>query len=117
MKLFVSFFVLLMAFNCALYAQNSKPVEPDKEAIKEVVEQFYIDVVFGEKGLAELKNGFHDEFNMYVLYDNKLDKRTLQSWVARLEQVRSTKNASKKDQLLASGKTGRCHRLDRRNQS
>ena len=89
MKKITSFFVLILAFNGVLFAQKNELVEQDKKAIKEVVEQFYIDVVFGDKNIATLKNGFHSEFNMYVLYDDKIDKRTLQRWTDRLEQVRS----------------------------
>ena len=96
MKLFVSSFVLLVAFNCTLSAQDNDAVEFDKDAIKELVEQFYVDVVFGSKDLEELKQGFHNEFNMYVLHNNQIDKRTLQQWVARLEQVRSTNTQIKK---------------------
>lgn len=81
--------ILLIAFSNALTAQNNADTEGDKTAIRDVIEQFYFEVVYDDKDLSELAKGFHEEFNMYVLYDNKIDKRSLLKWTERLENVRA----------------------------
>lgn len=90
--------VLLVTFSSVVFAQNKADTEADKKAIKDVIEQSYFEVVYGGKDLTELAKGFHEEFDMYVLYDNRIDKRSLQKWTERLENVRARNAQAKKPQ-------------------
>lgn len=91
MKRLISVFVLLIATHFCL-ANSTSPDEA--EAVRKVVQESYVDVLYGESGLENLRKGFHPEFNMYVYYKGVFSKRTLDSWLERLETNRR-KNAEK----------------------
>lgn len=96
MKRPISTMALFFAFGSLVFAQNQAEIAADESAIKRIVEEFYLEVIFGNKDITELEKGFHPDFNMYVLYQNQIDKRSLQKWMDRLKSVRAG-NASAKN--------------------
>lgn len=95
MKKLVSIMALFFAFCSIVFAQNQAELAKDELAIKKIVEEFYLEVVFGDKDIVELEKAFHPDFNMYVLHQNQIDKRSLQKWTDRLKNVRASNAQAK----------------------
>jgi hypothetical protein len=96
MKNFASTTILTLLLCGSVFSQNQTAVDDDKAAIKKVVEDCYLQVVFGTKEIAELEKGFHADFNMYVLHQNQIDKRSREVWEQRLRKVRAENRQSKR---------------------
>ena len=89
MKRLISTMALFFAFGSTGFAQNQAEIAADESAIKKIVTEFYLEVVFGDRDITELEKEFHPDFNMYVLYQNQIDKRSLQKWTDRLKNARA----------------------------
>ncbi len=76
------------------FQQSETEIAKDKIAIRNIVETCYIDVLYYGKDIDDLKEGFHPEFNMYVLSGNKIDKLSLEQWIERLKAVRARKSST-----------------------
>jgi len=84
MKLTISTFTFLLVICGLSYSQNGFDSQHEKQAIKQVIQKSYIDVLYGDKAIENIKDGFHEEFNMYVYYKNQFSKRSLSEWIERL---------------------------------
>jgi len=61
----------------------------ERLAVQKLVESTYVQVLYnGNKDLELLRRGFHEDFNMYVYYQEKLSKRTREEWIDKLIEVR-----------------------------
>ncbi|MCI0489579.1 MAG: nuclear transport factor 2 family protein [Blastocatellia bacterium] len=94
MKTFAMALMLQLASSGFSFQQSEANIAKEKEAIRNIVEMSYIDVLYYGKEIDDLKKGFHPEFNMYVLSGNKIDKRSLEQWMERLEAVRARRGAT-----------------------
>ncbi len=79
-------------------------------AIQAAVFKSYIHPVYYDSSLEDLKDGIHEEFNMYVLHNNKFSKRSRDQWVEKLRNVRNSNRSSsnytyKFDQVDFEGQT------------
>jgi len=59
-----------------------------KEAIKQVIEKAYIQGIHGNQDEETVKSGFHRDFAMLVLQDNKLEKVMVDEWLPRVEVMK-----------------------------
>lgn len=62
--------------------------DSDKEAIKKVIERAYINGIHGNQDEAEIKTGFHQDFTMLVLNNNKIDKVNIGGWLDRISKMK-----------------------------
>ncbi len=62
--------------------------DSDKEAIKKVIERAYINGIHGNQDEAEIKTGFHQDFAMLVLNNNKIDKVNISGWLDRIAKMK-----------------------------
>jgi hypothetical protein len=63
--------------------------DTDEKAIREVIEEAYIEGIHGSQDETTIKSGFHDDFAMLVLRDNALEKVDVDEWLRRLEQMKA----------------------------
>jgi hypothetical protein len=61
----------------------------DEKAIREVIEEAYIEGIHGSQDETTVKSGFHDDFAMLVLRDNALEKVDVDEWLRRLEEMKA----------------------------
>ena len=61
----------------------------DQEAIKEVIERAYIQGIHGNQDEAIVKSGFHQDFAMLVLQENKIEKVPVDLWLERVEGMKA----------------------------
>lgn len=85
--------VVLITLSTASSARVNEGSE--ERTIRSIIEQFYIQVIFVDRDVEELEKGFHSEFNMYVLGDNKIDKRTLDVWTERIRRNKNNPQAKR----------------------
>lgn len=83
MRLLTAVFVVLMV----LSAQNVKSQE--SERIKDVVNKAYVDAIHNKGNLNDARNGFHPEFQMFVLRNGALSKVSINDWIQRIENGRN----------------------------
>lgn len=91
MKRFIAVLAILITTNFCLAGTEASD---EAENVRKVVQESYVDVIYGNGELENLRKGIHPEFNMYVYYKETFSKRTLNSWIERLEANRK-KNAGK----------------------
>ncbi len=91
MKRFIAVLAILIITNFCLAGPEATD---EVEEVKKVVQESYVEVIYGNGELENLRKGIHPEFNMYVYYKETFSKRTLSSWIERLE-VNRKKNAGK----------------------
>lgn len=94
MKTFAIALMVQLASIGFSFQQSDADTAKEKEAIRNVVELCYIDVLYYGKDIDYLKKGFHPDFNMYVLHENKIEKRSLEPWMERLKAVRARTSAT-----------------------
>ncbi len=71
---------------------------PVDDAIKAVVKSAYIEGIHIERDTDKIKAGFHPDFTMSVLRDDKIVKVSLTDWVSRIEEgKKKNPNPPKKD--------------------
>ena len=63
--------------------------DTDKKAIREVIEEAYIEGIHGSQDETTVKSGFHEDFAMLVLQDNALEKINVDEWLSRLEEMKA----------------------------
>lgn len=63
-------------------------VDNDKEVIKKLIEEAYINGIHGNQDLNEIKAGFHQDFAMLVLNNNKIDKVNVNEWLDRIVKMK-----------------------------
>jgi len=63
-------------------------VDNDKEAIKKLIEKAYINGIHGNQDLDKIKVGFHQDFAMLVLNNNKIDKVNVNEWLDRIVKMK-----------------------------
>ena len=61
----------------------------EKKAIKEVIEESYIQGIHGSQDERTVRRGFHHDFTMFVKQDNIIEKVTLNNWFARIETLKA----------------------------
>jgi len=59
------------------------------KAIRELIEEAYIEGIHGNQGETTVKSGFHKDFAMLVLQDEGLDKVDVDEWLRRLETMKA----------------------------
>ena len=63
--------------------------DADEKAIREVIEQAYIEGIHGSQDEATVKSGFHEDFAMLVLQEDRLEKVDVDEWLRRLETMKA----------------------------
>ncbi len=58
------------------------------QAIKQVVEEAYIEGIHKTQNMETIRSGFHPDFRMLVLGDNKMNKVSLEEWMPRIEEMK-----------------------------
>jgi len=61
----------------------------EKEAIKRVVEEAYIQGIHGNQDERTVRSGFHQDFTMLVLQNNIVEKVTVGEWLDRIEAMKA----------------------------
>ncbi len=73
-------YALLLFIPFGLFAQDA-----DKEAIKTLIQEAYIDGLQNNGDLQKTREGFHPDFNLLILKDDKLDKLPISKWLEYAE--------------------------------
>jgi len=63
-------------------------VDSDKEAIKKVIEDAYIEGVHKDQDANKMKGGFHQDFAMLVINNNEIDKVSVDEWLERVAKMK-----------------------------
>lgn len=61
----------------------------DEKAIRQVIEEAYIQGVHRTQDAATVKGGFHPGFAMLVLADNTVDEVDVDEWLRRVEVMKA----------------------------
>ncbi|MCL4813550.1 MAG: nuclear transport factor 2 family protein [Vicinamibacteraceae bacterium] len=69
--------------------------EAEKEAVKAVVTEAYVNGVHAKPDAAAMRRGFHPDFRMLVLSDGKMNAVTLDEWAGRIEKAAANPNAKR----------------------
>jgi hypothetical protein len=77
------------------------------QAIKEVIEEAYIEGIHKTQNMETIRSGFHPEFRMLVLSDNKMIKISLDEWMPRIEEMKKAN-----PQMWAGETTYKWHLVD-----
>ena len=67
----------------------------EANSIKELVTASYLEPLYQKGSIEKIKEGFHEGFNMYVLYKGKFSTRTRDAWIEKIKAVR-TRNLPEK---------------------
>ena len=60
----------------------------EKEAIKSVIENAYIQGIHGNQDEETVRSGFHPDFTMLVMKDNEIETVMVDEWLSRLEVMK-----------------------------
>jgi hypothetical protein len=63
--------------------------EKEVEAVKRVIEEAYMDGIHRTQDRETVESGFHRDFRMLVLNDDKLQKVSLDEWFRRIEGMKA----------------------------
>ena len=61
----------------------------EKEAIKKLIEEAYIQGIHGNQNEKTVRGGFHHDFAMLVLQDNTIEKVTVEEWLDGVERMKA----------------------------
>ncbi|MDH5483465.1 MAG: nuclear transport factor 2 family protein [Candidatus Bathyarchaeota archaeon] len=64
--------------------------EEDREAIKKVVEEAYIKGIHESQDRNKVESGFHQDFSMFVLGENDVEKVNVDEWFNRIAEMIKT---------------------------
>lgn len=68
----------------------------DEEAIKKAIISAYVEAVYNAKDVKNIQDGFHPGFELLGLKEGELTKKTIEDWVADLnEQTGDTSEGTK----------------------
>ena len=63
-------------------------VDNDKEAIKKVIDEAYINGVHRDQDENKMKSGFHQDFAMLVFNNNEINKVSVDEWLERVAKMK-----------------------------
>jgi len=63
--------------------------QQEQAAIKQVIDQNYIEGIQRQQNKALAQQGFHPDFEMLVAQDDALQKVTLEAWFERIEAAKA----------------------------
>jgi hypothetical protein len=75
---------IIVAFS--LISASIEDIEAERAAIREIVTEGYIEPIFVNGDIKAIKKGFHPEFNMLILRENKLVKYPLEEWIKSIKK-------------------------------
>ena len=61
----------------------------EKEVIKKVIEEAYIQGIHESQDEKKIKSGFHEDFAMLVMTNNHLEKVSIDEWLSRIEKMKN----------------------------
>ncbi len=88
MKRITFMIVVIMIFSVALLAVKKANSEREKAAIKKVIQEAYVDGIKNLGNIEKIEKGFHPDFNMLSVQDNKLRKFPINSWIEGVEKAK-----------------------------
>jgi len=74
--------------NTSVGLEESKMANNDIELIKNVIEEAYIDGIHTSQDESKVRNGFHEDFIMYVKKENSVTKVGISEWLERVEVLK-----------------------------
>ena len=63
----------------------------EKKAVKAAIEKAYVNGIQNGGPIEDIENGFHPEFEMFILRDGQVSKMSIGDWVARIKKGREKK--------------------------
>jgi hypothetical protein len=69
--------------------EDLKLQSADEKAIREIIEEAYVDGIHGSQDESTIRRGFHGDFAMLVLQDDGLEKVDIAEWLRRLEKMKA----------------------------
>lgn len=94
-RLFVISLIALL--KVALYAQENTNIEKEKEAIKKVIQEAFVDGMENFGDIESIKRGFHPDYCMYYIRNNELTKVTLDACLKNVQQLKQQNPAGPAD--------------------
>ena len=91
MKRITVMIVVLVFFSVALFAvkkANNVEEKAAVAAIKKVIQEAYVDGIKNLGDIEKIKKGFHPDFNMLSVQENKLRKFPINSWIEGVEKAK-----------------------------
>jgi hypothetical protein len=88
MKRITLMIAVITVFSVALFAVKKANNEKEKEAIKKVIQEAYVDGIKNLGNIEKIEKGFHPDFNMLSVQDNKLRKFPISRWIEGVEKAK-----------------------------
>lgn len=82
----VLFFILIFVFIYAVSLSAYNKVNNEKEAIKKAIVEGYIEGIFTKGNVEMIKKGWHEECEIFVLKNSKLQKVDVKYWLNHFEK-------------------------------
>ncbi|MBI9044986.1 MAG: nuclear transport factor 2 family protein [Anaerolineaceae bacterium] len=64
-------------------------MERNKEAIINIIQQAYIQGIHGNQDISLIQSGFHKDFTMLVLKNDRLEKVKVDQWLERIKEMKA----------------------------
>lgn len=61
----------------------------DERAIREIIEEAYVEGIHGNQNESTINRGFHRDFAMLVLQADGLEKVAVDEWLRRIEKMKA----------------------------
>jgi len=95
--------IVLIVFAVSLFAQSELESKKEKEAVKKVIQEAYIDGLINEGDFSKIDKGFHPEFNLLGIGSgNEMWKYPIYSWKESVKNDLQTGKLPKKDEEKVS---------------
>ncbi len=92
-SIFCISFLLLLLWGCA------KPIDPEVEAVKQVITKAYVEGIHNNGSIDDIKAGFHPGFEMLSNTNGELTRFAIADWIERIETSRANNPDQKKERI------------------
>ena len=90
-RILTTLLTILVFTSLPAFAQNTPDYAEEVKAIKTLIREYYWNVMYTNderKEISEMANGFHQDFHMYVYYENEVSVSTRDEWMGFMQANR-----------------------------
>lgn len=96
-KIFNNILALVLSATICTFANEND----DKQAVTKVVEEAYVQGVHANPSGEAIRQGFHQDFIMFVFDAGKINKVTRDEWISRIEAGKAKSSNGAKPEIKA----------------
>ena len=74
----------------------------DKELIKDVINKAYVDGIHNSGSIADVRMGFHPDFEMFIYRNGVFSKLSIEDWISRIERGRERQSSEVEHRAVAN---------------